>query len=86
MPNLTVPEMLLFWPLAVVLAGLAIVGVIKLFEGTLTRDTGFADDYRKFMDDTRARGLSYHEACQEWAVCTALTDATADQDGRADRE
>ena len=72
MQNMSLAEMIVFWPLAVVLAGLAIVGAIKLIEGGLTKDTGFADDYRKFMNDTRARGLSYHEAGLEWATRTAF--------------
>lgn len=69
---MTTFEMFLFWPLAVVLLGLVIIGIVKLFDGSLVKDTGFADDYRKFMDDTRARGLSYHDACLEWATRTAF--------------
>jgi hypothetical protein len=45
MQNMSLAEMIVFWPLAVVLAGLAIVCAVKFLEGGLTKDTGFADDY-----------------------------------------
>lgn len=65
-------EALTLWPIGVVIIGLLILFVVRLLESAGSHDPSFSSAYTRFMEDAKARGLSYQDSMMEWDVRSAF--------------